>query len=197
MEEKKKFYHLDDFIYFHGEYLLAAETFRVAVSIWLHLNTNTTVDATEGKSCKSVPAFPDSGDRANRQTLQSQYSRTTAKCPENSPELCSLGYTGILAHKMENCRKSAFRKQLREECRKLCTTPVPSPCNCSVTEDAHAYLPISSLPADRRSLSCLQITRFCLITALFIWQPRLQSITAGFSLDPETAGSIAQSGDME
>lgn len=57
------------------------------------------------------PAFPDSGDRANRQTLQSQYSRTPAKCPENSPELCSLGYTSILAHKhrlfaVENCRKS-------------------------------------------------------------------------------------------
>lgn len=148
------------------------------------------------------PAFPDSGDRANRQTLQSQYSRTPAKCPENSPELCSLGYTSILAHKhrlfaVENCRKSLLSESSWGKSAESSALPqFLAHVHCSVTEDAHAYLPISSLPADR-SLSCLQITRFCLITALFIWQPRLQSITAGFSLDPETAGSIAQSGDME
>lgn len=109
-----------------------------------------------------------------------------ARCPENSPVLCSLGYTGILGwHRytgLSACKKiktSARSHYFREGgVGKSCDGVISS----AVLQQLPAhqvlghkrcpwhYFSISSLITGSISLTSPQITWFCLITNLFIAQ---------------------------
>lgn len=146
-------------------------------------------DATKGKCCQSVPCLPLWwGWRGNKQTFHGgHYRRTTAKCPENSPVLCSLDYTGILGwHR--NTGQSACTK-IKTTAQSLCfqkagegrveqTLPYSNnfqPMHLlSHRRCPGHHPPISSLTAGKRSLMCLQIT--ILLGHCFIHQPVMFTI---------------------